>query len=61
MAQKKDTTNDDEGAEMGPKMGPQNRKNKLKNRPQHNQPQLRLPPALRGRRVAMQAKMQAKS
>ena len=62
MGPKKDTKNDDEGAKMGPKMEPQNRKKTVfKNIPQHNQPQLRLPPALRGRGIAVQLKMQAKS
>ncbi len=62
MDQKNDTTNYDEGAKIGSEMAPENRKTtKLKHRPQHNQPQLRLPPALEGGGVAVQAKTQAKS
>ena len=38
---------------MGFKMGPTKFTKGLKNRPQHNQPQLRLRPALRGRGVAV--------
>ena len=51
---KKDTNKYDEGAKIVPEMGPKSQQKKgLKNRPQHNQPQLRLPRALRGRGPAV--------
>ena len=60
MDPKKGTENADEGANMGGQNGANIVKKGLKHRPEHNPPQLRLPPALRGRRPAMRAKMQVK-
>ena len=43
----------DEGAKNKSKWGQKNANKVFKNRPQHNQPQLRLPRALKGRGVAV--------